>query len=165
MASQMAEAINEGRLMAESVRAERVNQLGQAGAVSFGGGQIDFVGAEQVEFAPVSQDEDEGVFDEEMAKAFNISTRAGGGEDVAVGDAAMAGNVSIGAVTTTDESFVTGGAVQGDGAVDGREEGSNNIGMADGSNEGGAGGSGSRISSCGERVTTLVRLAVSSTKL
>ena len=138
MASQMAEAINEGRLMAESVRAERVNQLGQAGAVSFGGGQIDFVGAEQVEFAPVSQDEDEGVFDEEMAKAFNISTRGSGGENVAVGDAEMAENVTIGAVTTTDQSFVTGGEVAGDAKMDGRDSGSNNPGLPDGSNEGGA---------------------------
>lgn len=99
MASQMAEAINEGRQMAESVRADRVSQLGSAGAVSFGGGQLEFVGAEQVQFAPVSNDEDENMFDEEMAKAFNVAPR------------------NAAPVTTTDQSVVTGGEVVADAPV------------------------------------------------
>jgi small subunit ribosomal protein S2 len=73
MASQMAEAINEGRQMLESVRADRAAHMGGAAAVSFGGGQLDFAGAENVQFAPVSTDEDEAVFDEVMASNFTVN--------------------------------------------------------------------------------------------
>ena len=73
MASQMAEAINEGRQMLESVRADRAAQMGGAAAVSFGGGQLEFAGAENVQFAPVSTDDDEAVFDQVMQSNFTVN--------------------------------------------------------------------------------------------
>jgi len=77
MASQMAEAINEGRLMAQSVMEERATQLGQAGAVSYGGGLIEFVGAADVELPPVASEDDE-EFDQAMAEAFGSSNGKNG---------------------------------------------------------------------------------------
>lgn len=59
MAMQMAEAINEGRGMAQSIMEERAANLQGAGAASFGGGQLDYVGATPIELPPVaSNDED-----------------------------------------------------------------------------------------------------------
>ena len=132
MADQMAQAINEGRLMAESVREERAGQLSGAGAAHFGGGQIDYVGAENVQFSPVSTDDDESSFEEEMAKPLGemprdakpgditAEERASGGMNVGqtqLGDAAL---IEPAAQTTTDESFATGGATVIDQPVDGK---------------------------------------------
>ena len=59
MAMQMAEAINEGRGMAQSVMEERAASMAHAGAASFGGGQLEYVGAAPIELPPVaSNDED-----------------------------------------------------------------------------------------------------------
>jgi small subunit ribosomal protein S2 len=76
MASQMAEAINEGRIMAQSVMEERATQLGHAGAVSYGGGLIEFVGAADVEMPSVASDDDE-EFDQAMAEAFGPGAKMG----------------------------------------------------------------------------------------
>ena len=127
MADQMAQAINEGRLMAESVREERAGQLSGAGAAHFGGGQIDYVGAENVQFSPVSNDDDESSFEEEMAKplgemprdAPDPSARAAGGQmptNTALGDAEM---FEPAAQTTTDQSVPTGGPLVADVPVGG----------------------------------------------
>jgi hypothetical protein len=63
MASQMAEAINEGRLMAQSAmeqRAEAAMQGAVGGAVHIGeGGRIEYVGAPEVELPPVDTGDDE----------------------------------------------------------------------------------------------------------
>jgi hypothetical protein len=75
MAMQMAEAINEGRTMAQSVMEERAAQLGSAGAVSFGGGQIEFVGATDIELPPVHTDDEE-EFDIAMAGNLSVPPRA-----------------------------------------------------------------------------------------
>ena len=134
MADQMAQAINEGRLMAESVREERAGQLSGAGAAHFGGGQIDYVGAENVQFSPVSTDDDESSFEEEMAKPlgemprdakpaegeFDGSTRAAGGMNVGATSLQDAAMIEPAAQTTTDQSFVTGGATVADEPVDGK---------------------------------------------
>jgi len=143
MASQMAEAINEGRAMRQSVMEERSTQLGQASAVSFGGGQIDFVGAADVQFAPVSSDEEDDMFDSEMAKNFDVSSRAKAGLDVLTEDANLASDLdaegaSMNVQTTTNQSFVTGGA-GADIPVDGRFDDMNSLETAnDGDNRGGA---------------------------
>ncbi|MEO6907461.1 MAG: 30S ribosomal protein S2, partial [Abditibacteriaceae bacterium] len=68
MTSQMAEAINEGRLMAQSAmeqRAEAAMQGAVGGAVHIGeGGRIEYMGAPEVELPPVDTgDEDEGETD------------------------------------------------------------------------------------------------------
>ena len=143
MADQMAQAINEGRLMAESVREERAGQLSGAGAAHFGGGQIDYVGAENVQFSPVSTDDDESSFEEEMAKPLgemprdakpgdenvDASSRAAGGMNVGatqLGDVAL---IEPAAQTTTDQSFVTGGAGVADEPVDGKPTSSINNGQ------------------------------------
>ena len=71
MASQMAEAINEGRLMAQSAmeqRAEAAMQGAVGGAVHIGeGGRIEYVGAPEVELPPVDTGDEEGEAD--MAEA------------------------------------------------------------------------------------------------
>ena len=127
MADQMAQAINEGRIMAESVREERAGQLSGAGAAHFGGGQIDYVGAENVQFSPISTDDDESSFEEEMAKplgemprdAPDPAQRAAKGINptaTAMGDAEMFEPVGD---TTTDQSVPTGGPLVADVPVGG----------------------------------------------
>ena len=145
MADQMAQAINEGRLMAESVREERAGQLSGAGAAHFGGGQIDYVGAENVQFSPVSNDDDESSFEEEMAKPLGEMPRDAKGDDdnslraanpnqIKVDDSARAAGgitpTATGLVdeqkfepaaqTTTDQSVPTGGPTVMDQPVDGK---------------------------------------------
>ena len=142
MASQMAEAINEGRTMRQSVMEERAGQLGQAAAVSFGGGQIDFAGATDVQFAPVANDEDEDIFESEMAKGLNISSRAKAGLDVLPEDVSLASDLadegaSLNIQNTTDQSFVTGGSEVADVAVEGRPDSGNLEPSDDGDNRGG----------------------------
>lgn len=148
MADQMAQAINEGRLMAESVREERAGQLSGAGAAHFGGGQIDYVGAENVQFSPVSNDDDESSFEEEMAKPLGEMPRdakpeegdvtnplrAANPNQIKVDDSARAAGgitpTATGLVdaqlfepaaqTTTDQSVPTGGPLVADVPVDGK---------------------------------------------
>jgi len=140
MASQMAEAINEGRTMRQSVMEERAGQLGQAAAVSFGGGQIDFAGATDVQFAPVANDEDEDMFEQEMARNLNVSSRAKAGLDVDPDDVALAheiGASNSNAVTTTNQSFATGGEAVANVAVEGRTDSGNLEPSDDADNRGG----------------------------
>jgi small subunit ribosomal protein S2 len=61
MASQMAEAINEGRGMAQSAREQIAESVGAAGgAVHIGeGGRIEYVGAPQIEMPPVETGDDD----------------------------------------------------------------------------------------------------------
>jgi hypothetical protein len=61
MASQMAEAINEGRGMAQSAREQIAESVGAAGgAVHIGeGGRIEYVGAPQIEMPPVETSDDD----------------------------------------------------------------------------------------------------------
>ncbi len=62
MASQMAEAINEGRGMAQSAmeqRADAAMQGAVGGAAHFGGGQLDYEGAPQIELPPVEHNADD----------------------------------------------------------------------------------------------------------
>ncbi len=144
MASQMAEAINEGRTMRQSVMEERAGQLGQqAAAVSFGGGQIDFVGATDVQFAPVSNDEDDDVFESEMAKNFDVSSRAKAGLDVLSEDANLASDLDaqgadMNVQTTTGQSFVRNNSGGADVAVSGRNQDAGNLEATDADNRGGA---------------------------
>ena len=149
MADQMAQAINEGRIMAESVREERAGQLSGAGAAHFGGGQIDYVGAENVQFSPVSTDDDESSFEEEMAKPLgemprdakgdeevgntaplraadpnqikvDDSARAAGGQTPTATGLADVERFEPVAETTTDQSVPTGGPLVSDVPVDGK---------------------------------------------
>jgi small subunit ribosomal protein S2 len=137
MASQMAEAINEGRTMAISVMEERAlaatsGQVG--GAVHIGeGGRIEYVGASEVEMpavASVESDDEEVDMDSELAAAFGVdadqvdtSARASGGEAVTSSDAATSVELDgAPVVTTTDASFVTGGAAPADAPVAGRTD-------------------------------------------
>ncbi len=62
MASQMAEAINEGRGMAQSAREQVAESVGSAGgAVHIGeGGRIEYVGAPQIDMPPVDLGEADG---------------------------------------------------------------------------------------------------------
>jgi hypothetical protein len=54
MASQMAEAINEGRGLAQSAREQVAGSVSASGAVHIGeGGQIEYTGAPQIELPPV----------------------------------------------------------------------------------------------------------------
>jgi len=81
MASQMAEAINEGRLMAQSAmeqRAEAAMQGAVGGAVHIGeGGRIEYVGAPEVELPPVDTgDEEEGEADMAEAPAAEATPEA-----------------------------------------------------------------------------------------
>ncbi len=144
MASQMAEAINEGRTMRQSVMEERAGQLGQqAAAVSFGGGQIDFAGATDVQFAPVSNDEDEDIFESEMAKNLEISSRAKAGLDVLPEDVSLAHDLdasgdSMNVQTTTGQSMVRNNGGGADVAVDGRTDSGNLEPSDDADNRGGA---------------------------
>ncbi len=161
MASQMAEAINEGRTMRQSVMEERSSQLGQAAGVSFGGGQIDFAGAADVQFAPVASDEEDDVFDSEMAKNFDVSsrakaglnepeavdaevsTRAAGGQNVLSEDVTLAHDLdasgdSMNVQTTTGQSMVRGNGGGADVAVDSRPDSGNLEPSDDGDNRGGA---------------------------
>jgi hypothetical protein len=78
MASQMAEAINEGRGMAQSAMEQRADAAmsGQVGgAVHIGeGGRIEYVGAPQMELPPVASDDDEEMpldFDAAQAEALS----------------------------------------------------------------------------------------------
>jgi small subunit ribosomal protein S2 len=161
MASQMAEAINEGRTMRQSVMEERSSQLGQAAGVSFGGGQIDFAGAADVQFAPVASDEEDDVFDSEMAKNFDVSsrakaglsdpesvdaevsTRAAGGQNVLSEDVTLAHDLdasgdSMNVQTTTGQSFARNNGGGADVAVDNRQDSGNLEPSDDGDNRGGA---------------------------
>jgi len=87
MAMQMAEAINEGRIMAQSVMEERAaaalsGQVG--GAVHIGeGGRIEYVGATAVELPPVASEDDE-EFDQAMAAAFAEGMKPAGGNTVVI---------------------------------------------------------------------------------
>ncbi len=160
MASQMAEAINEGRTMRQSVMEERSSQLGQAAGVSFGGGQIDFAGAADVQFAPVASDEEDDVFDSEMAKNFDVSSRAKAGlndmdadaetsthasggtnvlnEDVTLAHDLDASGDSMNVQTTTGQSFARNNGGGADVAVDGRSDSGNLEPSDDADNRGGA---------------------------
>ncbi|PQV63457.1 ribosomal protein S2 [Abditibacterium utsteinense] len=151
MASQMAEAINEGRTMAISVMEERAlaAQSGQVGgAVHIGeGGRIEYVGATEVEMPSVASVEgDDEEIDMDMAAAFGIdadsvdsSNRAQGGGVVSNSDAATSVELeSDTATTSTDQSFATGGAAPIDAAVDGRADSEELAGNTSGANEGGA---------------------------
>ncbi len=151
MASQMAEAINEGRTMAISVMEERAlaAQSGQVGgAVHIGeGGRIEYVGAAEVEMPSVaSVESDDEEIDMDMAAAFGIdadsvdsSNRAQGGGVVSNSDAATSVELeSDTAQTSTDQSFATGGEAPIDAAVDGRADSEELAGNTSGANEGGA---------------------------
>lgn len=145
MASQMAEAINEGRTMAISVMEERALAAtsGQAGgAVHIGeGGRIEFVGAAEVELPSVASgdDSDDVNLDEEMAAAFGVDTsnRAAGGQAVSSSDAATSVELeSDNAITTTGQGLSDGGGIA-DAPVDGRND-TSDAGESDGQGEGGA---------------------------
>ena len=147
MASQMAEAINEGRGMLQSVLEERSAHIAGAGAVSYGSGQIDFAGAEEVKFAPIASDDDEQLFDQVMAQplgemptdAPNAEITPAGQTSVASSDLATAQDLeSNSVVTTTDQSFATGGEVGGDKAVDARADTFDANSQTTGGNTGGA---------------------------
>jgi small subunit ribosomal protein S2 len=86
MASQMAEAINEGRGMAQSAREQIAEQVGAAGgAVHIGeGGRIEYVGAPQVELPPVQSNEDED-FDMSAATAGENGAANGASSNGVVG--------------------------------------------------------------------------------
>jgi small subunit ribosomal protein S2 len=153
MASQMAEAINEGRTMAISVMEERAlaavsGQVG--GAVHIGeGGRIEYVGAEEVEMPSVAApeiDEDDVIdMDSELAAAFGVdadkvdtSTRASGGQAVSSSDAATSVELdSSNAETTSGVGVTEGGGIGNDGPVDGRPDANAGAGTIDG-NESGA---------------------------
>ena len=150
MASQMAEAINEGRTMAISVMEERAlaAQSGQVGgAVHIGeGGRIEYVGASEVEMPSVaSVESDDEEIDMDMAAAFGIdadsvdtTTRASGGEAVSSSDVATAADLeSDTAVTTTGQGLSAGDPIA-DAAVDGRTDREELAGETSGANEGGA---------------------------
>ncbi len=151
MASQMAEAINEGRTMAISVMEERAlaatsGQVG--GAVHIGeGGRIEYVGASEVEMPSVVSDdaEDEEV-DMEMAAAFGIDANAVDASSltpsslpVTNADAATSVELeSSSADTTTGQGVSEGGGTGVDGAVEGRDDIEALAGNTSGANEGGA---------------------------
>jgi small subunit ribosomal protein S2 len=103
MASQMAEAINEGRGMAQSAmeqRADAAMQGAVGGAAHFGGGQLDYEGAPQIELPPVEHNAEEG--DTDLAAAFI-------GDDSANGASAN-GSVN-GAADNGATDGISGGAV------------------------------------------------------
>ncbi|MBW3637213.1 MAG: 30S ribosomal protein S2 [Armatimonadetes bacterium] len=151
MASQMAEAINEGRTMAISVMEERAlaatsGQVG--GAVHIGeGGRIEYVGASEVEMPSVVSDdgEDEEV-DMEMAAAFGIDANSVDASSltpsslpVTNADAATSVELeSSSADTTTGQGIQEGGGTGVDGAVDGRNDIEALAGNTSGANESGA---------------------------
>ncbi len=149
MASQMAEAINEGRTMAISVMEERAlaavsGQVG--GAVHIGeGGRIEYVGAEEVEMpsvaSPEMDEEDDIDMDSELAAAFGVDsgTRAAKGEEVSASDAATSQLLDSGAnVETTSGQGVSEGAIGADLPVEGRADTEDLVGTSSGANEGGA---------------------------
>jgi small subunit ribosomal protein S2 len=153
MASQMAEAINEGRTMAISVMEERAlaaTSGNVGGAVHIGeGGRIEYVGAADVEMPSVAApelDEDDVIdMDSELAAAFGIaadkvdtSARASGGEAVSASDAATSTELeSSTADTTTGQGLSDGGPIA-DAAVEGRADREELAGNTSGANEGGA---------------------------
>lgn len=100
MASQMAEAINEGRTMAQSAmeqRAEAALAGAVGGAVHIGeGGRIEYVGAPTVELPPVDTGEEgEGEGDEAMLAAFgNNGASANGAAAPATASESPAGDTN-----------------------------------------------------------------------
>ena len=96
MASQMAEAINEGRGMAQSAMEQRADAAmsGQVGgAVHIGeGGRIEYVGAPQMELPPVASNDDE-----EMPTDFDATQAA-----------ALSGDVELPATAEFNETGQTG---------------------------------------------------------
>ncbi len=163
MASQMAEAINEGRTMAISVMEERAlaAQSGQVGgAVHIGeGGRIEYVGASEVEMPSVAApeiDEDDVIdMDSELAAAFGVGTtgtdspqkdggavdsaqRAAKGQEVSISDAATSVELENSQAQTTSGQGLSEGGLGADGPVDGRTDTSELVGTSSGSNEGGA---------------------------
>ncbi len=153
MASQMAEAINEGRTMAISVMEERAlaAQSGQVGgAVHIGeGGRIEYVGAEEVEMPSVAApeiDEDDIIdMDSELAAAFltdadkvDTSARASGGQAVSSSDAATSVELESSNAVTTSGQGVGESAIGADLPVSGRQDTEELVGSTSGSNEGGA---------------------------
>jgi hypothetical protein len=104
MASQMAEAINEGRTMAQSAmeqRAEAALSGAVGGAVHIGeGGRIEYVGAPDVELPPVDVGEEDGEIAQDALESsvgsLNGSPQSGaaGGEATGAGTPGNAGDTS-----------------------------------------------------------------------
>ena len=114
MASQMAEAINEGRGMAQSAmeqRADAAMQGAVGGAAHFGGGQLEYEGAMQIEMPPVEHNAEDG--DTDLAAAFTDS-------DSTNGAAANGASTNGAPITVAEDSrFVEG--VSGGGVINGLE--------------------------------------------
>jgi len=107
MASQMAEAINEGRLMAQSAmeqRAEAALSGAVGGAVHIGeGGRIEYVGAPEVELPPVDTGDGEDEADMEAA-ATNESASSESTEEAATAEPAVAVTESAEAPAATESA-------------------------------------------------------------
>ena len=97
MASQMAEAINEGKGMAQSAQEQIAEQVGTAGgAVHIGeGGRIEYVGAPQIEMPPIEVNADD-----EDVDLSNVNASAIDSGDVN-GAANGAGDVNLGGAGNT----------------------------------------------------------------
>jgi len=112
MADQMAEAINEGRLMAQSAReqvAEAALHGAAGGAVHIGeGGRIEYVGAPVVEMPPVAtgEDEEEGDMGQTLAAAESTEAAPEAAPEAVTGTEAAA---SVAAAPVADKIAVEGG--------------------------------------------------------
>ena len=127
MASQMAEAINEGRGMAMSAMEERATAAmsgAVGGAAHFGGGQLDYAGAPKVELPPVDTGSDEGSMEDLAAQDGGVaagelgftSTRAADNVDTSIQT-----NDSIGGIESMARTDAMGAAAANNtrGANDG----------------------------------------------
>jgi hypothetical protein len=122
MASQMAEAINEGRGMAQSAMEQRADAAmsGQVGgAVHIGeGGRIEYVGAPQMELPPVSTGDD----DEEMPADFDAAQA-----EALSGDASPAVAAAVEAEAAAPAAVEAGAVEAGDGnAVETQDQAAGN---------------------------------------
>jgi hypothetical protein len=108
MASQVAEAINEGRGLAQSAQ-EQIASAAMAGAASGAvhigeGGRIEYVGAPQIELPPVDTGDDESEFDEAFGvngNSFNGAVTSDNASE-ANGEAPMVANEETPAVEAAD---------------------------------------------------------------
>ena len=113
MASQMAEAINEGRGMAQSAREQVAEHVGEAGgAVHIGeGGKIEYVGAPQIEMPPVESSGEEDILMENV----NLNNaRKDGEDDMVVTEAGASDAVGEIAEFTGDQSIPRQDAMSSD---------------------------------------------------
>ena len=107
MASQMAEAINEGRGMAQSAREQVAEHVGEAGgAVHIGeGGKIEYVGAPQIEMPPVENSDGSSDDDVTMDSVDLANARKDGEDDDVVAEAVSSDAVGVIAERTGDQSI------------------------------------------------------------